>query len=702
MSHVCPGVVMSLAVGLALVLGSSTGTMAQTATVFINEVDADTPGADALEFVELYDGGVGHAPLDGLVLVFYNGSNDQSYDAFDLDGFATDANGYFLLGNSAVTPTPQIIFGTIPLQNGADAVALYVGNAIAFPNGTPVTTANLIDAMVYDTSDADDAGLLVLLNAGQPQVNEDSNNGANESSGRCPNGAGGARNTSRYAQGAPTPGADNDCDVLPPPVVATIMQIQGAGHTSPFLSTNVSTTGVVTAVAADGFYLQDPVGDANPATSDGIFVFTNNPPTVAVGDTVHVEGMVDEFIPGGVSSGNLSTTEITSPSIAALPPAIFPTATVIGAGGRLPPTHIIDNDAFATFDSDQDGIDFYESLEGMLVQVNDARVVGPTNDFGETWVVGDNGASGGAFTLRGGIIISPTDFNPERIQLDNTLYPLAAIWPTLDVGARFTSPVIGVVSYGFGNFVVLVTQPVSTDTSGAVTPETTSLAGSVTALTVATFNVENLAGNATAAEFAARAAQIVNHLRSPDVLVLEEIQDNDGATNSGNTEATTTFAMLIAAIGEAGGPTYQFQQINPQDGQDGGQPGGNIRIGFLYNPARVGFLAGNHGNAITGTTVTCIAGQAKLDLNPGRVDPTNIAFQNSRKPLAGAFTFNGRTLYIIGVHFASKGGDDPLFGSVQPPVLASERQRIAQAQVVNELCDHHPGLQPARQHYRLR
>ena len=253
----------------------------------------------------------------------------------------TDANGYFLLGNNAVTPTPQIIFGTIPLQNGADAVALDVGNATAFPNGTPVTTANLIDAMVYDTSDADDAGLLVLLNAGQPQVNEDSNNGANESSGRCPDGAGGARNTSRYAQGAPTPGADNDCDVLPPPVVATIMQIQGAGHISPFLSTNVSTTGVVTAVAADGFYLQDPV-EMPSATSDGIFVFTNNPPTVAVGEnTVQVEGMVDEFIPGGsVSSGNLSTTEMTSPSIAALPPATFPTATVIGAGGRLPPTHI--------------------------------------------------------------------------------------------------------------------------------------------------------------------------------------------------------------------------------------------------------------------------------------------------------------------------------------------------------------------------
>ena len=474
-------VVMRMTLCLAIVLGVSISTSAQPVviTVGINEVDADTPTNpvnDALEFVELYDGGVGNTSLDGLVLVFYNGSNDLSYAAFDLDGFVTDANGYFLLGNSGVTPTPQIIFAPETLQNGADAVALYVGNAADFPNGTPVTTANLIDAVVYDTSDADDAGLLVLLNAGQPQVDENSNgNGANESGGRCPNGAGGARNTSSYAQRAPTPGADNDCNVLPPPVVATIMQIQGAGHTSPFLGTNVSTTGVVTAVALNGFYLQNPVGDGNPTTSDGIFVFTSTAPTVTRGNTVQVEGVVAEFIPGGESSGNLSTTEITSPSITALPPATFPTATIIGMGGRLPPTHIIDNDAFATFDPDQDGIDFYESLEGMLVQVNNARVVGPTNDFGETWVVGDGGANGGAFTPRGGIIISSTDFNPERIQLDDTLY--LGAWPTLDVGARFTSPVIGVVDYNFGNFEVLVTELVSTETSGAVMPEITNLAG---------------------------------------------------------------------------------------------------------------------------------------------------------------------------------------------------------------------------------
>jgi predicted extracellular nuclease len=550
----------------------------------------------------------------------------------------------------------------------AGKVAL-VSNNTLITSGTSCPSANVVDFIGY--------GTVTNCFEGSPTGNLSNTTAALRI-------AAGATDTDNngadFAIGAPT------LRNMPPPdpVQATIMQIQGAGHTSPLRGENVSTTGVVTAVAPNGFYLQDPVGDGDAATSDGIFVFTNNAPTVAIGHTVQVEGVVEEFIPGGATSGNLSITEITNPHLTALPPAPFPTATILGAGGRIPPAHIIDNDAFATFDPDQDGIDFYESLEGMLVQVNNARVVGPTNVFGETWVVGDNGPSGGTLTPRGGILISPTDFNPERIQLDDTLYP--GIWPTLNVGTRFTnSPVIGIVSYSFGNFEVLVTQLVTPDTTGAVTPEITNLVGTATALTVVTFNVENLAGNATPEEFVARAAQIVMHLRSPDILVLEEMQDNDGATDSDNTDATTTFTTLIAAITGAGGPTYQFQQINPARNQDGGEPGGNIRIGFLYNPARVGFSVRPGGDATTPTTVTCHAGQqAQLSFNPGRVDPLNTAFQDSRKPLAGEFTFNGRTLYIIGNHFVSKGGDEPLFGSMQPPELASEQTRIAQAQAVHD------------------
>ncbi|HYJ87102.1 MAG TPA: DNA/RNA non-specific endonuclease, partial [Pyrinomonadaceae bacterium] len=184
--------------------------------VIINEIDSDTPGTDAAEFIELYDGGDGNTPLDGLVVVLFNGSNDLSYNAFDLDGKTTDANGYFVLGNAAVAGVDLVFSG---LQNGQDAVALYVGSATDFPTGTAVSTVNLQDAIVYDNGQGDDAGLLVLLNADEPQVNE---GGENNSIGRCPNGAGGARNTSTYSQAAPSPGVSNNC-VTPPATVGNVV-----------------------------------------------------------------------------------------------------------------------------------------------------------------------------------------------------------------------------------------------------------------------------------------------------------------------------------------------------------------------------------------------------------------------------------------------------------------------------------------------
>jgi endonuclease G len=198
--------------------------------IIINEVDSDTPGADAAEFVELYDGGVGNTSLTGLVLVFFNGSNDLSYTALDLDGFSTNAQGYFTIGNAGV-PGVVLTFGGNVLQNGADAVALFAGNASDFPNNTAITTANLQDAMVYGTSDPDDAGLLVLLNAGQPQVNEDAVDGATQSSGRCPNGAGGARNTAAYQQAAPSPNTANTCAAPPQPSNSPVVisQLYGGG-----------------------------------------------------------------------------------------------------------------------------------------------------------------------------------------------------------------------------------------------------------------------------------------------------------------------------------------------------------------------------------------------------------------------------------------------------------------------------------------
>ncbi|MDW7693362.1 lamin tail domain-containing protein [Flammeovirgaceae bacterium SG7u.111] len=182
--------------------------------IIINEIDADTEGTDAEEFIELYDGGVGNTALDGLVIVLFNGSDDASYSAIDLDGQTTDANGYFVIGSASVPNVDMVAFTTNGLQNGADAVALYEGDATDFPNDTPITTDNLFDAIVYDTNDGDDAALLVLLNANEPQVNEGENgNNASESLQRIANGTGGARNTSTYVAMLPTPGSKNSAPI---------------------------------------------------------------------------------------------------------------------------------------------------------------------------------------------------------------------------------------------------------------------------------------------------------------------------------------------------------------------------------------------------------------------------------------------------------------------------------------------------------
>ncbi|ARK12470.1 T9SS type A sorting domain-containing protein [Fibrella sp. ES10-3-2-2] len=475
---------------------------------------------------------------------------------------------------------------------------------------------------------------------------------------------------------------NDDVSILP------IYSIQGAGHTSPLVGQSVVTTGIVTALRSNGFYIQNPTPDSDEATSEGLFVFTSSAPVVAIGDALQVTGTIAEFRAGGAGSANLTTTELTSPAVIRLSSGnSLPATTVLGNGGRAIPSTIIDNDAAGnvetsgTFDPATDGIDFYESLEGMLVQINNPVAVGPTASSGEIWVLADNGAAAGLRTARGGILIQSTDFNPERIQIDNVLYSASS--PMVTVGTQLNT-ITGVVDYNSGNFAVLpATAPVVSSPSG-LTKEVTNLRGDSRKLTVATFNVENLDPGDGAQKFTSLATAVVTNLQSPDIIVVEEIQDNNGPVNDAIVSASTTYQTLVDAIASAGGPTYAYRQIDPVDDQDGGEPGGNIRQGFLYNPVRVSFMDRPGGNATTATTVSASGGQPVLSASPGRIDPTNAAFAASRKPLVGEFMFNGQTVFVIGNHFNSKGGDQPLFGKFQPPVLSSEAQRIQQATIVKD------------------
>ena len=197
----------------------------------------------------------------------------------------------------------------------------------------------------------------------------------------------------------------------------------------------------------------------------------------AAGQAVLVSGRVTEFRPGGASSTNLTTTEIASPTVTPAGPGVPIAPTVVGQGGRVPPTSVIEDDATGSvetsgvFDPASDGIDFYESMEAMLLQVNNPVVTGPRNGFGEVWVLADDGADAALRTTRGGIVVRPTDFNPERIQLEDDI--VLGGDAEVNVGDHFTSAAVGVLEYNFGNFEVMLTSAL-TRVDGGLVREVTS------------------------------------------------------------------------------------------------------------------------------------------------------------------------------------------------------------------------------------
>jgi len=174
--------------------------------VVINELDSDTPSTDDKEFIELKST-VPNFPLDGYVLVFFNGNvgsttANKSYFTIGLNGLTTDANGIILIGNSLVSPAPDKLFPENIIQNGADGVGLFLGSPSDFPDGTLATTINLIDALMYDTKDADATELMALLGV-TTQYDEGQNSLQTTQSVQ-------RKTDGTYETKNPTPGVNND------------------------------------------------------------------------------------------------------------------------------------------------------------------------------------------------------------------------------------------------------------------------------------------------------------------------------------------------------------------------------------------------------------------------------------------------------------------------------------------------------------
>ena len=652
-----------------------------TACLFINEFHYDNEGADTGEATEVA-GTPGN--LEGYSLLLYNGSNGSVYNTTALTGSITDQqNGH----GTAVFPISGI-------QNGApDGIALVDpdGAVLQFLSYEGTFTAGdgpAAGRISRDIGVAEDDPVAAVDQSLQLTGADNQSFTWTEpatSSFGSPNAG------QTFGGDCPTPEAAPD----PTPTDVTIPEIQGATHFSEYDGMLIRTSGVVTATdsnGARGFYLQDPIGDgddpAGRATSDAIFVFTGAASGVAVGDEVTVEGTVSEFIPGGAFTRNLPTTQISADSVVVeSSDNPLPAPVVIGEGGRLPPTEIIEDDNFGSFDPTTDGMDFLEAVEAMLVTVKAPTMVGGTTFFGELFVM-PAGVTPTQMSQRGTLNISPDDFNPERIQIDPDTGVFDIDAPFVDTGAVL-SDVTGVVGYAFGSFEVIPTQTFSVVTESTLAPETTALRAFGTTMTVASYNVLNLDPNdheqdederdtdIADGRFEAVAFDIVQNLGSPDIVALQEVQDNSGADNDGVTSADETLQLLVDEIAALGGPDYVFID-NPFIGNNtsGGQPGANIRVAYLYNPHRV-------------TPV----GEPETVVDPAdqQVNPAN-PFWDTRLPLVQTFDFMNRHVMVVNNHFASKSGSAPLYGTAQnsterqedPTVNGSLDQRQAQALAVRD------------------
>ncbi|MDT7934863.1 MAG: PEP-CTERM sorting domain-containing protein [Sphingomonadaceae bacterium] len=653
-----------------------------TATPFINEFHYDNVGTDVGEFIEL--AGPANFDLTGWQLLRYNGANGQQYSTPGADpnltgvsfGAATAPNGWSFLSFS---------YPANGIQNGdPDGFALIdkTGGVVQFLSyGGTFTATNgaaqgitSVDVGVRESGSTPIGGSIRLTGT---QTAGYAGNGF----GSQPAGFVWANpNTATATPGAVNPGqvftqapAAAPPALLPPPPSGstnrTIGEIQGAALTSPFVNTGVQTTGIVTTVTSNGYYIQDPNGSNVAGASSAVFVFTGSAGAKPnVGDSVRVTGTIQENNPAGASN----TTRLTVTQIGGSPTFTrissnnaLPAAVVIGPGGRQPPQKAIETSSNnANYDPVNAGRDFWESLEGMRVQISNPVAIAPSRTFAsnyETYVrVGAPGYDP-SLNSRGGLTIAAdsdpnniygVDYNPTRVLVNPQVTQASGNQRLANVGDTL-STVTGVVTYDFGNFRV-IPDANPTLTSGGLQKEVTTITGASNRFTYASYNVENLQTNETS-RFADLAGQIVNRLGRPDVLGIQEI-----VADTGNNPQQTLQNLVNALNAVSGvGTQYAFAFLPVQGSVDN-----RIVSAYLYNTSRVSLVPGS------------------LTYVPGTTDAAS-AYNNARAPLVAQFVFAGQKITTINNHWTSRRGSQDLYGVNQPAAFGGDSRRLGQGQELN-------------------
>ena len=612
----------------------------------INEIDYDQPSTDTAEFVELRNNGDTPVDLTGWMLELVNGTDGGAvvYNTIDLSGYSLAAGDYFVVCANAATvancdldASPDTNF----IQNGApDAVALVQGDTI-------------VDTVSYEG----DSGAPYTEGSGAGLVD-----GGDGSISRCEDGVDtNVNNVDLTFTATSTPGAANSC--VPPEICGDpftpIYEVQGSGAASPLVGTEVAVEGIVVGDFQNndqpdngdlnGFHIQDPDGDSDAATSDGIFVYAPGSIDVSVGDAVRVRGTVSEF--NGL-------TEITVSQLLLCP-----------TGNGVAPT---------VLSLPVSSVDDFEAYEGMLVTFPESLYISEYfnfDRFGEIVLTSERQFQPTAIFEPGSSEAADLALANQlgRITLDDgrtSQNPDPALHPNGDIfsldnlfrGGDTVQNVTGVVDYSFGLYRIQPTQGAGY-TSTNPRPEPDNVDGS---LKVASFNVLNYfttidtgapicgpagdqecRGADTDEEFTRQRDKIIAALAAidADVVGLIEIENYPGDVPT---------ADLVSGLNDVeGNGTYDYVATGAI-GTDA------IRQAFIYKPA----------------TASLIGGFAVLDdqsfTNPlGYVDEFGNLEEKSRPALAQTFmdSSTGGVFTVVVNHLKSKGSacgpgdDDPEQGS---------------------------------------
>ena len=482
-------------------------------------------------------------------------------------------------------------------------------------------------------------------------------------------------------EGIPAGATTSAAQVTAPKEVKNIGEVQGESHESPLVGKEVVINNVVvTKTDKTGFYVQDKVSDNNPKTSDAVYVASEE--KVESGDLLKVQGTVKEGYmeeysvrPGQTfkkPAGSLTVTQIINATITKLGKTDLPKALNIS---EKMPKDIVDNTP-TKYNPETEALDYWESLEGMRVEVTKPKVTGPQYK-GDIYVLpGDY--KGQKLNNIGGVNLRPGVQNTEvlPITVGNKFVAKAKDY--------FNENITGVVTYRNKTYKI---DPSSVPAiqDGGLKREVSKIYPSEDKLTIASYNIENFSANnkghdETPEEKVDKIANsFIKEVHSPDIITLIEVQDNNGGVNDGTVDGVKSGEKLAQRIKSLGGPDYKYTEIAPVDGKDGGKPGANIRVAYLYNPKRVTLIGKEKGGSEEAARFV----NGHLEKNPARIDPKSVHFEKVRKSLAAEFEFKGERIVVIANHLKSKLGDDAIYGSNQPSVENTKAKRIEEAKILN-------------------